>query len=500
MAIIGVASAASAAIVETLLDLRTRLDEAQRRLRTGEKAETYAGLGPQRALVVGLEAQLAAASAFTDTIARVNTRLSIAQTSLDTIYDAARTVKQAAAQQNFVLSGGGKTIDQRTALGQLEIMLSALNAHDGIGYLFSGLSQDQVPTAALKQILDGDGTRAGLKQVISERRAADVGDGLGRLVIPAPSGTTVSVSEDVAGSPFGFKLAGVSSGLSGVSVSGPSGMPPAVTVDFTANPNAGESLTLTLTLPDGSAANITLTATTDPSPGSGRFTIGGSAAATAANFQAALTAAVSKLADTVLVAASAVAAADNFFDIDAANPPQRVSGPPFDTATALVNGSTADTVYWYTGEAGTTPPRTTATARIDSSFAITYGLRANEAPLRTAVKNTALFVAMDYSASDPNAGAQYTALCTRLVANFAPPPGGQSITDLASEIANAQVMMDNVKAQHQQSTVTLTDLLQRITSVPPEEAGAEFLALQTALQASLQTTAILSRLNILNFL
>ncbi|HXF88558.1 MAG TPA: flagellar biosynthesis protein FlgL [Xanthobacteraceae bacterium] len=500
MAIIGVTSSASWAIIQTLTDLRARLDEAQRQLRTGEKSETYAGLGPERALVVGLQAQLDAAAGFEDTIARVGTRLSLAQLSLNTIYDAARTVKQTVVQPSFVLSGGGKTIDQQTALGQLEIMLSALNAQDATGYMFSGLSPDRRATATLTQLLDGDGSRAGLKQVISERRLADVGDGLGRLVIPAAAGSVVSVSEDVAGSPFGFKLAGASSSLTGANITGPGGVPPAISVDFTANPNAGETFTLTLTLPDGTSENITLTATAANPPGPNQFTIGPTAAATAANFQAALTAAVSKLADTSLVAASAIAAANNFFDIDAANPPQRVNGPPFDTATSLVDGTAADTVMWYTGEAGASPARSTAQARVDSSFTIAYGMRANEDALRTAVKNTAVFVTMAFSPGDPDAAAQYSALASRLAANFVPPPGGQTITGLSSEIASAQVMLDNAKERHQQATVTLTDLLQRITRVPPEQAGAELLALQTALQASLQTTAMLSRLNLVNFL
>jgi flagellin-like hook-associated protein FlgL len=500
MAIMGVTSSASSIIVQTLAELRARLDDLQRQLGTGEKSETYAGLGPQRALVVGLKAQLDAVAAFGDTITRVDSRLDLAQLSLSNFYNAAKDIEQAVAHPNFSLSGGGLTVDQHTALGQLDIMLSALNAHDGTGYLFSGASPDRPSTVSLTQLMDGDGTRAGLKQVISERRAADLGNGLGRLVIPAASGTQVSVSEDVAGSPFGFKLAGVSSTLTGANVTGPGGVPPAISVDFTANPNAGEALTLTLTLPDGTTENITLTATTANPPGPNQFTIGATAAATAANFQAALSAAVGELADTALVAASAIAAANDFFDIDAANPPQRVNGPPFDTATSLVDGTAADTVMWYTGEAGTSPARTTAVARLDTSFTVSYGLRANEDALRNAVKNVAVFAAMSFSATDPDAAAQYGALTSRLAANFVPPPGGQTITGISSEIANVQVMTDNVKQRHQQMAVTLTDFLQSITGVAPEQVGAELLALQTALQASLQTTAMLSRLNLVNYL
>jgi flagellar hook-associated protein 3 FlgL len=500
MAIMGVTSSASSVIVQTFAELRAKLDDLQRQLGTGEKSETYAGLGSQRALVVGLKAQLDAAAAFGDTIARVEARLSLAQLSLSTIYSAAKDIEQAVALPNFTLSGGGLTVDQHTALGQLDIMLSALNAHDGTGYLFSGSSPDRPSTVTLAQLMDGDGVRAGLKQVINERRLADLGDGLGRLAIPAAAGSMVSVSEDVAGSPFGFKLAGVSASLSGATITGPAGVPSAISVDFTTNPNAGETFTLTLTLPDGTTENITLTATTANPPGANQFTIGATTDATAANFQATLTAAVSKLANTSLVAASAIAAANNFFDIDAANPPQRVNGPPFDTATSLVDGTAADTIMWYTGEAGSSSARATAVARIDSSFTIAYGMRANEDALRNAVKNVAVFAAVSFSASDPNAAAQYVALTSRLAANFVPASGAETIAGLSSEIANAQVMTDNAMQRHQQMTVTLTDFMQSITGVAPEQVGAELLALQTALQASLQTTAMLSRLNLVNYL
>ena len=40
--------------------------------------------------------------------------------------------------------------------------------------------------------MNGDGARAGLKQIIAERKQADLGaDGLGRLVISAPTTTSV---------------------------------------------------------------------------------------------------------------------------------------------------------------------------------------------------------------------------------------------------------------------------------------------------------------------
>src|SRR5262249_52796512 len=150
-------------------------------------------------------------------------------------------------------------------------------------------------------IMNGNGAAAGFKQVTLERKQADLGaNGLGRLVISAPTATSVSVAEDAV-SPFGFKLAGASSTLTGATVTGPSGSPAAFSVDLGAtNPNDGDTLQLRFTLPDGSSENVTLTATSSTPPGPNQFTIGATPAATAANLQGALTSAVGQLADTSL--------------------------------------------------------------------------------------------------------------------------------------------------------------------------------------------------------
>ena len=110
------------------------------------------------------------------------------------------------------------------------------------------------------------------------------------------------------------------------------------------NPNAGETVAFTFNLPDGTTATLTLEATASATPGPNQFTIGATPADTATNLQAALTSGLGTLANTSLAAASAIAASDNFFNIDATHPPLRVGGPPFASATALVAGTSADTV------------------------------------------------------------------------------------------------------------------------------------------------------------
>ena len=61
-----------------------------------------------------------------------------------------------------------------------------------------------------------------------------------------------------------------------------------------------------------------------------------------------------------------------------------MGGPPFDAATGMIAGTAANTVIWYTGETGSDPARSTATARIDQSLAVSYGARANEDGIRDA--------------------------------------------------------------------------------------------------------------------
>jgi flagellar hook-associated protein 3 FlgL len=314
------------------------------------------------------------------------------------------------------------------------------------------------------------------------------------------AGTRVSLGEDVAGSVFGLKIAGISSNLAGATVAGPGGSPPGVTVDLTTNPNSGDTLTYAFNLPDGTTEQLTLTATTASPPGANQFTIGTTPSATAANLKAALTAAVGVLASTALTAASAVAAANEFFNTDAAHPPQRVNGPPFATATSLVAGTSANTVAWYTGEAGAAPPRSTATAQIDPSLSVSYGMRANESALRTTVETVAVFAAMSFSAGDPNASARYAALARRVGGNLNIPSGSQTVANIEADIAGVQTAMQTAATNHTQRTATLQDMLQNIVGANPTDVGAQILDVQTRLQASLQVTALLAKTSLVSLL
>jgi flagellin-like hook-associated protein FlgL len=498
MSVSGIGGNASLSI-QAVIDMRNRLDELQRQLGTGKKAATYAGLGLDRGLTVGLRSQLSALSGFQQTITNIGVRLDLMQTALQQFAKLTQDTKSSILNSQFVLHGDTQTQEQKRAVSLLDEALTLLSTRTDERYLFSGRAVDQPPVESGGAIINGDGLRAGLKQVMAERLAADLGaSGLGRVVVGG-AGTSVSLSEDAV-SPFGFKLVGAMSTLAGSVVSGPAGTPPSLSVNLGANPNDGETIRFTFALPDGTSEDITFTATSSATPGSDEFIIGATATDTATNLRTALTQALGTLADTALTAASAVAAGEDFFAIDDGNPPQRVAGPPFDSATALVDGTEADTVLWYVGDAAADDPRMTALARVDQSLTVAYGARANEHALRTTVQSFAVFASMTFSDTDPNAEGRYAELRQRLGAALIGTPNEQKIADIQGELAGAQIALGGAKDRHQQSVSTLQTLLQNVEGVTPEEVAAQILALQTSLQATLQTTSLLLQTTLLEYI
>src|SRR6185312_10937426 len=81
MTIAGV-SGSSALSLQAISDMRSQLDDLQRQLGTGQKANTYAGLGLDRGLTIGLRSQLSSISGYQDTITQAGVRLNLMQTAL----------------------------------------------------------------------------------------------------------------------------------------------------------------------------------------------------------------------------------------------------------------------------------------------------------------------------------------------------------------------------------------------------------------------------------
>lgn len=207
---VGGVGARSLLLTKSLVDMRTQLGDLQRQMATGKRSDTYAGIGLDRGLTVGLRSHLSALQSYGDSITNVDVRLKLEQTVLSRIDELGREVKAATSPA----STSNPQTTQQLAVSSLGEILGLLNTQSGDRYLFSGLASDQPSVESLEHILDGDGARAGLKQIISERNQADLGaSGLGRIVVSAPSVTSVQLAEEAPPTVFGFKLTAVVSGL-----------------------------------------------------------------------------------------------------------------------------------------------------------------------------------------------------------------------------------------------------------------------------------------------
>jgi flagellar hook-associated protein 3 FlgL len=491
----GSVTATTAALQNTMMN---QLNTLAQELGTGKAAQTYSDLQAQSGVSVELNAQLSALNGYSSTANTVNTTLSTAQSVLGEISQASATVQSSVADQPaFSLNSSGQTQVQSTSASYLDQVLSLLNTQVGSNFIFSGSGVDQQSVVNASTLLNGSGSQAGLIQIVSERGQADLGTtGTGHLTTSI-AGSTVTLNQD--NTPFGFKLNSVNSSLTGATVTGPTGSPASISVALGSNPNDGDTIQFQLTLPDGSTQNISLQATTSSTPSAGQFTIGTTTAATAANLQTALNSSITTLAQTALPAASAMEAGNNFF----ANPPQIVvpgAGNNYAAATTMTNGTSANTVIWYTGASSATPARQTQSATVAPGMTIDYGLQANEQAMTNIVKNIAVLASTTYSATNTNAQASYQALTGEVYTNLTPASGSQSIDDMEADIANAQNTVTNATTLNTQTQTTIGNLLNNIDGVNQTNVSEQILTLQNSLSASMSVTARLAQLSLVNYL
>jgi flagellin-like hook-associated protein FlgL len=518
-----------------ILDLRNQLETLTQQLASGKVSNTYAGQGTGRSLAITLRSQINGLAGFADTAVNLNTRLIVANLSLEQLAKTISSVKGAAVSAGSTLDNTGQTAGQKTASLGFFNSVDMLNAQSGDRYLFSGRATDTAPVTAANVIMDGNGAGvAGLKTVIGERLVADLGANLngriGSAVQAAPAQATVQITEEdltaplpAERSPFGIKVSGIETNIASAQVPGTTvAVAPAsqlsMSIDLaTATPKEGDTVKFTFTMPDGTKEDIVLTATTtaktpmdantfliDQGDPNAIPPVLPSAANTAANLNAALGTSMKALANGTMAAASAMEAGNNFFDY----PPMRVSpAPSLAGATTLVPDTT-NTVIWYQGEKGTDSARGTAVANVDQGIAVQYGARANEQALRTELQNVAVFAAvttkMNTVGPPPvtalNATDKIAALNQRVAQNLAAIPGTQSIQDIQADFAGAQASIKSTTDRQIQTKAISQTLLDSIEGIDDNEVATKILALQTALQASYQTTSQLYQMSLVKFL
>src|SRR5258707_3348676 len=108
MAVTGIGGA-SALTLQSISDMRSKLDDLQRQLGSGLKTTTYAGLGLDAGLTVGLRSQLNSVSGYQSTITQVGVRLDLMQTALSQFSSVSQKAQSMVLQSHFTLAGGNQT-------------------------------------------------------------------------------------------------------------------------------------------------------------------------------------------------------------------------------------------------------------------------------------------------------------------------------------------------------------------------------------------------------
>jgi flagellar hook-associated protein 3 FlgL len=283
---------------------------------------------------------------------------------------------------------------------------------------------------------------------------------------------------------------------------------------------------------------VKLTATTEVPPPAGSFLIGNDVSATASNFNTALGLSFDQSAKTELRAASTFAAAENFFSADGKPKiPEAVAagGKP----TKLVDGSSS-IVQWYTGDISANP-RGSVSSNIDDTSRVNYGMQANESGFLHLIRSQAAAAVSTYPSEEavrskdvheearlkamalPEGAERNTALAeyeAKVTADYRLSTGffdgmakrqqselseahnteSGSIEIITMEIGVAQGALQSATTRHKDYKAQLNNLLSEVETVSKEDVAMEILALQTRLQASFQTTAMVSQLSLVNFI
>ena len=530
---------------QQILDLKSQLDGLSTQLSTGKVSDSYSGLGAGRNSSLSAHATLSALDGYDYAIQAAQTRVSMATASLTQVASLTTTLRRTVIDSPLN-NAGTATNNAELARNGLDAAIDALNQQLDGQYVFGGRMQDKPPLAATGTLLNGDGTADGLNQVVKEQIDADLGNdlpapstGLGRLTLappgsglPATPTNQISLTEEgnaTTRADFGFQLASTPAPATtgkalGVALSGTT--PNTLTVTLGGQPAAGDSLSVTLRLPDGTTATLQLTA--DPNASSTSttsFPIGTTAAQTASNLSGALQRAVANAGQTVLAPASVVQATRTFFGdpLDpsikdyAGNPSTDGSAPRrigFDSVTKspvyidqLSAADKADpsniktTVRWYRGEISNADPRGSVTARTGAISTVEVGARANETEIRQALTSLA---AAALAAAGLPAGtttdtqtARWQAVASRIT-DLLPEQG--AVEAVATSFSLASSALAAAKDSNKATRTALQSAVDRVENVSTEQVAAELLAVQNRLQASYQITATLSKLSLVNYM
>lgn len=155
---------------DRMLSLRSQLDNLQRQLGTGMRADNYADLGSVRSTSLEFRAERAALDGYQEAIQRTEVTFAIMSETLERLDGIASEMKGDAIPTSFVIQNGDRTTAQVSAEFRFYETVTLLNTDVEGQFLFSGLAGDTKPVAPAADIMEGVGARDGFKQVLDERQ------------------------------------------------------------------------------------------------------------------------------------------------------------------------------------------------------------------------------------------------------------------------------------------------------------------------------------------
>ncbi|MBN9671414.1 flagellar protein [Roseibium aggregatum] len=500
-------------LTRQLGELNDLLSEKTTQLARGKSGTTYGEIGDRRLLDIELTQKVSMIETFQQTITITDLHLKTMTMSLERLEDIRQDAKSALDSNDFVLQDDGQTQTQSRAELLLNEAVNILNTEVASFYVFGGTDAVNDPVATIDAILNGADGLDGLRTVMSEYQEANLGaTNTGRTTTsalttnyapgPIPTDSTFTIAEDGAHD-FGFDISAVTSTLTNVAITGPAAADPdTVDIQFTGQPNLGETISVELTLPPTHTETVTIEFTAATSNETeGTFAIGADLEETAQNLRDAIADEIEHQALTTLKAVSDEWASDEFFSTFSGAEPQRVDGPPFDTATALIAGGTTTTA-WYTGRnTVTTDAREDKNAVVDSNLTVNYGVRANEEPIQELVQALAAFVAADFSGGTATDEEYYNTLSANLRSLLHPEGVDQSgIVDIATDIAITHRTVTQTDDRHVLMKSSYEGTIAEIEGVDQDLLAAEILQLQNTIEVSYQATAIVFNLSLSDYL
>jgi flagellin-like hook-associated protein FlgL len=484
------------AAADAFVDQNALQDVLYRQARTQKIADTFGGLGGAAASSVNLNARIREISTYDDVIKIGKSSIAIANSAVNAFSSSAAKLKN---EILFIGKGGnadGRLAAQNVVKERFGLMIEMLNTNDTSTYVFGGKESNVPPVISKEEMLDGTPGKAGLKQLVSERKQADLGVGsMGRTAI-TQTGAIVNFAETVANLPFGFKIQSVTSTLENATVTGPTGTPPAVSTNFTGVPTLGKSFTVKLGLPDGSSKDVVLT--TALTQGVGTFSPGLDAQATADNFKTALTDTIKFTAETALASASALATSQDFFTGIVAKPLQRVQGPDFANATAFTTATDANTTTWYKGTDTATDPRQDRVLVASQRIKVGIGVRANEAGFQKTLASLGALLATEFSTTEATAIAQFNDGRERSVAAIA--AAVPSVEAVILSLGTSKALVEDVEKNNVTTKEIINQALDGVEGVSLQETSVKLLAVQNQIDLTYKISSTIFRLSFSQYL